>query len=296
MKLAAVVILYYPNGETITNIESYYDFFDRVFVFDNTDAEPDLKERLKKYPKIVYYHDYQNRGIAERLNAGARLAIAEGYTWLFTLDQDSYFSLSTLGDYLDIFYRFECKSDVAMFGIEHEACKLLQKEVAGPFSEIDHLITSGALVNLRLFDAIGGFDENLFIDLVDVEFSIRAKKAGFRIIKFNGIMFAHNIGRTVKRASIKSLFLLKKQKEIHSATRCYYMIRNSLYIQAKHKNYDRHLMYEYKRCAVDRVWGCLYYARDTWNIIRYIIRAKADFLNKKMGKLEEKPQPHLSDT
>ena len=287
MKLAAVVILYYPTAEAITNIESYYDFFDRVFVFDNTDAEPDLKERLQKYPKIAYHHDYHNAGISERLNQGARLAIQEGYTWLFTLDQDSYFSLETLGDYLDMFYRFENKTNVAMFGIEHEACKLKSREEAGLYSELDHLITSGTLVNLRLFDEIGGFDENLFIDLVDVEFSIRAKKAGFRIIKFNGIIFAHNIGKKVRRASIKSLFLIRKQKEIHSAIRCYYMLRNSLYVQEKHKNYDPYLMNEYKHSAVDRVWSCLYYARDSWKIIKYSIRAKSDYLNNKMGKIAD---------
>jgi rhamnosyltransferase len=287
MKLAAVVILYYPTAEAITNIESYYDFFDRVFVFDNTDAEPDLKERLQQYPKIAYHHDYRNAGISARLNQGAHLALQEGYTWLFTLDQDSYFSLETLGDYLNMFYRFESKTNVAMFGIEHEAYKLKSREAAGLYNEVDHLITSGTLVNLRLFDEIGGFDENLFIDLVDVEFSIRAKKAGFRIIKFNEIIFAHNIGKKVKRASIKSLFLVRKHKEIHSAIRCYYMLRNSLYVQEKHKNYDPYLMNEYKHSAVDRVWSCLYYARDSWNIIKYSIRAKSDYLNNKMGKIAD---------
>ena len=284
-RLAAVVILYHPTAETITNIASYYDFFDKVFIYDNTESGPELIEELESFSKIVYHHDHLNLGIAARLNAAAEEAIADGFNWLFTLDQDSYFSLETLSTYIEHFRSFQQQETVAMFGIEHEAYKL-QTLDKNYFSETDHLITSGTIVNLVTYQQIGPFDEQLFIDLVDIEYSIRARKCGYRIIQFHDLLFNHQIGKMVNRSSIKSLFLVKKNKEIHSPIRCYYIYRNSLYMQAKHKDYDPALMLEYRHSAIDRIWRCLFYARDSWHILRLLWKARSDFKQKKMGKME----------
>lgn len=74
------------------------------------------------------------------------------------------------------------------------------------------LITSGTLLNLSLFQKIGGFDENLFIDAVDHEYTIKSLLTGYKIIQFPCIQLTHQIGTLVKRASIKTLFLIKKIK------------------------------------------------------------------------------------
>ena len=219
------------------------------------------------------------------MNAAAEEAIADGFNWLFTLDQDSYFSLETLSTYIEHFRSFQQQETVAMFGIEHEAYKL-QTLDKNYFSETDHLITSGTIVNLVTYQQIGPFDEQLFIDLVDIEYSIRARKCGYRIIQFHDLLFNHQIGKMVNRSSIKSLFLVKKNKEIHSPIRCYYIYRNSLYMQAKHKDYDPALMLEYRHSAIDRIWRCLFYARDSWHILRLLWKARSDFKQKKMGKME----------
>lgn len=37
MKIAAVVTLYYQGEEALENISSYYNYVDKIFVFDNTE-------------------------------------------------------------------------------------------------------------------------------------------------------------------------------------------------------------------------------------------------------------------
>lgn len=62
-------------------------------------------------------------------------------------------------------------NDVAMFGINYDQSKInLTTQCEAVFSE--ELITSATLLNLSLFKVIGLFDENLFIDAVDYDYTI----------------------------------------------------------------------------------------------------------------------------
>lgn len=84
MRIAAVVILYYPDEYVVSNIKTYCDHIEKIIVFDNTETEPLLKEELLKLPKVEFYHDYKNEGIAKRLNAGAAMAIEQQFDRLLT--------------------------------------------------------------------------------------------------------------------------------------------------------------------------------------------------------------------
>ena len=86
MKLASVVVFYNPSDDNINNINAYKNIVDRVYVVDNSD---DDIVRLKDDKVIKYIKLGQNLGIAKALNVGAEHAIADGYEWLLTMDQDS---------------------------------------------------------------------------------------------------------------------------------------------------------------------------------------------------------------
>jgi rhamnosyltransferase len=152
---------------------------------------------------------------------------------------------------------------------------------------IDKMITSGMLLNLLLVEAIGWFDEQLFIDLVDYDYCIRAQQKGYFIIQFSNIHLYHEVGKEVYRSSIKTLFLVKKKKDLHSPLRCYYMYRNMLYLEEKYKSVQIPLVKEIRGIVMGNLKACIYYGRNTWKIIKYMIRARKDFNNMKMGKIEE---------
>ena len=92
MKIAAMIILYHPCQETIDNINSYYDYADKIYVFDNTEQQTILKDQLLLQTKISYHHNGRNEGIAKRLNEAAHLCIADEFDWLMHMDQDSGFT------------------------------------------------------------------------------------------------------------------------------------------------------------------------------------------------------------
>ncbi|MER3463640.1 MAG: hypothetical protein C4329_03655, partial [Chitinophagaceae bacterium] len=68
---------------------------------------------------LTYLHDGENRGIAARLNQACKLAIQEGFAWLLTMDQDSFFSDQMLDQYLHCCATYTQLNKVAQFGITY---------------------------------------------------------------------------------------------------------------------------------------------------------------------------------
>lgn len=285
MRIAALVILYRPDEYVVSNIKTYYDYVGKVIVFDNTETEPLLKQELLKLPKIEFYHDYKNEGIAKRLNEGAAMAIKQHFNWVFTMDQDSKFSEEAIKNYLKCFHQFENKEDVDIFGTKHNRLIKTSSEKCKP-TEIHELITSGSLLNLQSYKTIGSFDEALFIDSVDHDYCIRAKLKGFCLIEFSNINLFHEVGKQVYKSSVKTFFLLKKKKEIHSPLRCYYMYRNLLYLEKKYKDATGTIMKTVRKIVINQIKACIFYGRDTVKVIRYLFAAYQDFKMMKMGKIE----------
>ena len=286
MKIAAVVILYHPPQNVISNIESYYDFVDEIYVFDNSETPSETVSSFSSLSKIRYHHDSQNLGIAKRLNAACELALKKGFHWILTMDQDTCFSGDAINIYFNCFKQYKEKTNVAMFGTGFKRGDCWSDQVCTP-QKAYRLITSGMLLNLSMHKKIGGFDELLFIDLVDDEYCIAATKAGYAIIQFKNVCLSHNLGKEVYRSSIKSLYLLRKKKEIHSPLRCYYMYRNMLYIQEKYKGTNIKLVKEIRKIVVSHIKVCMLYGGEGWKIIKYLFAARRDFSSFRMGRIEK---------
>jgi rhamnosyltransferase len=281
-KVAAALIIYNPGHNLLQNMGSYYPFVDKIYVFDNSEQAAAIDWAL--YEKVEYHHDGENRGLPERLNAAAQKAIADGFGWLLTMDQDSSFSEQDMNRYLDGFYRFEKKSEVAVFGPVHSE-DLPGLKSKGEWQEADSLITSGALTSLACHQQVGGFDEALFIDAVDFEYGIRAKGAGFRLVQFTQVFMQHEVGRMVRRSSIKSLFLVKKSKSLHPPIRYYYMLRNYLYIQKKYSGKGLKQVRMIGGVVRSRIVNYLLYGRNSKELLHYVLLAYRHHKENKMGKL-----------
>jgi len=286
MKIAAVVILYHPQESALTNIKTYYDYVDKIFVFDNSEVKSALQDDLLKFSKIEFYQNFNNEGIAKRLNEACELALKEQYEWILTMDQDSSFSADAVNAYFHCFKQFKGKENIALFGTENKRYSNTSSDNCTA-ENVDKLITSGSLLNLSLFAKIGEFDEALFIDSVDYDYCFRASIAGYFIIQFSNIYLLHSIGKIVNRSSVKTLFILKKKKEIHTPLRLYYMYRNMLYLNKKYQDQEKEFSKQIRDYVMSRIKVCLFYGRDAWKTLKYLKAASSDFKKNKMGKIEK---------
>ncbi|MBU1730692.1 glycosyltransferase family 2 protein [Patescibacteria group bacterium] len=72
--------------------------------------------------------------------------------------------------------------------------------------EVDHVIGAFYLVRRSLFESLGGFDERFFVYLEDLDFSLRARQAGWRTVYLTEAQAFHAGGGTSRQVKARRLF------------------------------------------------------------------------------------------
>jgi rhamnosyltransferase len=89
---------------------------------------------------------------------------------------------------------------------------------------VGFLIASGSLIPTESLETLGGMEERLFIDYVDLEWCFRASAAGFGLYGAPAAELRHRQGDAVVRLR----WLGGRTVVCHSPLRLYYTIRNRL--------------------------------------------------------------------
>lgn len=288
MKIAATVILYEPKvEEVLNNINTFINYVDSIYLYDNTEVGRDFDYTRLNSSKVHYFRDGQNKGLSVRLNEASKKAISDQYKWLLTMDQDSFFLASTIQKFITGLSVYEDNNSIGVFGLSNTSSSTatINEINTGETIEVNHVITSGSVINLSVYNEVSGFDENLFIDGVDWDYCISLKLAGYSVIQFKNLFMEHQLGTRIMGASIKTLYLIKKEKYIHNPLRCYYLKRNMLYLQNKYKDYKLISIKEMTNHTNAHLKTCLYYGGDFIKTISMINKAKKDYKNNKMGNI-----------
>lgn len=234
LKIAATVILYNPEDDVFHNIESYANQVDKLIIVDNSiNNNEKLITKLKyTFTNIEYINNNCNLGIATALNIGCEKALEHKYGWILTMDQDSRFL--NFSNYIQCLYSLEDTSNIALLAANTMwyAESNLTTRVTCQYEEKFLVITSANLLNLKLFDKIGRFDDKLFIDMVDHDYCIRAQKNNFKILYFKDVFVDHSLGNLFQRKNIITGKIRNKIE--HNSQRTYYITRNYLYTWKKY--------------------------------------------------------------
>ena len=280
INLVGVVILYHPNvKETLDNIRTYAGHLNKLIVYDNSVLEtPSLADKLANLGLNIHYQYFGcNDGISKRLNQAAKEAIEEGYTHLLMMDQDSSFGQGIFEKYIQLVNKSNY-DQIAQFGVNTDPCLLSVSE--NP-TQTNHLITSGTIINLNIFQIIGNFDENLFIDYVDFEYAYRAMHFGYLNLKYDCIPMKHSLG--YRKEGISFLTFKKSARIIHPPIRVYYIIRNGLYLLFKLP----YMSTTSKREVKKSLWilkNDFLYHQNKIAVVSHFLQGISDFLLNKMGK------------
>lgn len=280
MNIAGVVILYHPDIQLLSeNIKTYVQGLKQLYVYDNSEIKtPGIEEALiKLHPSIQYHYFNANEGIAKRLNRAVEEATRNNYDYLLTMDQDSSFKEGDFEKY-KLQIQASAYSNVAQFGVNCQPHFTIVKDQP---EEVLTLITSGSIVNLSLIKNIGPFNEALFIDFVDAEFSYRVIRSGYINLMFSNIILNHALGKLIEG---RSLVNFKKTLRItHSPIRVYYIIRNGLYLLFKAKDLTATMKKDVLRC-IKILKNDLIYNPALASVYIHLFSGIFDFLRGKMGK------------
>ena len=230
--VSAVIVSYNPSADVLANIAALRPQVDSIVVVDNGSSEQNLAmlRRGRSEFDFELIENGCNLGIAAALNIGIREAKAKGCFWVALFDQDS----TVEPGFIDLMREaYESSANPSQVGI---VCPAYLDRLTGitlplPRSKAGEVVatpTSGSLIPVERFDKLGPFNESLFMDYVDVEFSLRNRRAGYSIVQSSQAVLHHSMGRITRHRVFGRWFTSTN----HSAARRYYITRNRLWLLA----------------------------------------------------------------
>jgi len=175
----------------------------------------------------------KNVGIARALNEICRYYKAKGYEWVLTLDDDSVCPENLMEEYC----KFLSLENIGILSprIFDRAIGDIDEISYDDYSEVDACITSASLLNLCAWENVGGFWDDLFIDMVDFDICWSLKEKGYRVVRVNSVSLLHELGHS-------SIAVFRGNNVAvlnHSPQRYYYIFRNTIAVGRKnHRRYQ----------------------------------------------------------
>ena len=188
-RVCAVVVSFHPEAEVAENLRALRGQVQGLVVVDNGSGADEvgmLQGALAELAGEVetgLIENGMNVGIAAALNRGVQWAMARGYGWVLLFDQDSAATPGYVASMLEGFAASRFGERLAIlvpkyvdrrFGSVLEAPR-------GKTEGLEAATTSGSLMPVTVFERAGWFAEELFIDGVDYEYSLRVRRLGYGI-------------------------------------------------------------------------------------------------------------------
>ena len=235
-RVVAVVVTYFPALAALAQaVESLRAQVDGVVIVDNTDA-PELAIDTSVFgPGVTVLRQDHNHGIGQAQNRGIAHARQLGATHVLLLDQDSLPPAQLVASLLRTLQG--AGPDVAAVGpvcrdvktgqplalIQRRGWRIRRIAPEGltqPVS-VDYIPASGTLIALAALARIGALREDYFIDRIDVEWCLRARRRGWAVLVDCGVELRHDLGRRPVR-------LLGRTVYVGHDFRAGYHVRNSV--------------------------------------------------------------------
>lgn len=229
-----MVTVYNSEKSLIDHVGTYINQVGALYIIDNSETSNDklVRQLAAVYPKVKYIKNDGNLGLGVALNRAAQLAIAGGFTHLLMMDDDSSMPEGAIAQLYStaVTHLAEPIGIVSATQMDLSGRQRVSGKRKDTFTVAQTAITAGSLLSLAAYQCVGPFQEDLFIDWVDIEYSFRLKKHCYQILLDNRVKMIHRIGI---RKQVKLLGLIPYRWRSHSPTRLYYKFRNSLFVMKR---------------------------------------------------------------
>lgn len=178
---------------------------DLVVLVDNS-TTPGVKSQIDEVRNLmpvpcVVIHNNQNLGVARALNIGVQVASEFGCQTVYLLDGDAVVDADFFRSERDLLERLEVELGGRLGAVvpivTDPEPSVSPPSMARGWSPVRSIITSGTLVRLSTIRAVGGFNEALFVEGVDFDFSARIRSAGMILARVNRVLVKQPFGQPV---------------------------------------------------------------------------------------------------
>jgi rhamnosyltransferase len=291
-KIFCIIVIFLPNIKELKKLLSQHKKNFSNIILVNNSPEISLKSFISSQIKII--NNAKNIGLASALNVGILEAKKHGAEMIALFDQDTKLPSNFSQQMLQYINEYQTDKPVAVYSpIYHnnvidETAKHINfkpfRLIRGAIDESDYahphyVITSGSFIPMEVLDDIGLMCEELFIDFVDIEWCLRARRHGYEVVAINKVMIYHHLGDY-------PVHIMNHRYPIHSPLRMYYYFRNAMYLYGLHEIELNWKLVDGAR-NLFRFLFYMLFVKDRPTYFKYIIMGYYHGLIKKMGKLEE---------
>lgn len=182
------LVLYYPDERLLGRIDRIVKLGYRLYVFDNSPYDAMDKSILFRSRQSLYLTAGKNMGLGYSLSTLCATAYAHGFQRLLFLDQDTAISDDTL-QYIN---RFSMDMSSAEKEVYIAVVFSGKKAASGGIVDTSLAISSGSLFALETLKKVGWHNEKYFVDCVDYELCLRARRHGYKVgVVYNTPGFDH---------------------------------------------------------------------------------------------------------
>lgn len=266
-RVACVVVTYNPDMDLLrASLDALRDEPCSVTVVDNGSANiAELRHEIDRHD-VTLVALGANEGIASAQNHGIRLQADADF--VFLLDQDTVTPPGIIAALLDDAHHLHMEGlRLAAIGLPYRdyytgrpaaAFRTMDGQIrrldlsgdTGRFSETDFVIASGSFIPMATLKDVGMMEEDLFIDLVDLEWCLRATSAGYRCVLSLSHAISHRIGDRRARLFGRSITM-------HAPIRNYYFTRNCLLLA--------------QRSYIPMCWKRYFLSRASFSLVAFVL-------------------------
>lgn len=281
-----MIVTYHPSPAMVAQFHEVLSQVDEVVVVDNASSSDEVQMLREASNELGFrlIENVENLGIAEALNQGVRTVKESGHSWVLLLDQDSKLTEGFVEQMLNTWSTHPQKKLLAAIHPRYlDPNTGFQSAVrrasdGGPVTSM----TSGAIMPTWVFDKIGWFASEYFIDCVDTEYCFRIRAAGYVIADSPHAELDHATGNS-KACDILGF---RFRPTHHNALRRYYMSRNRIVVFRKYISiFPRWVLASMYDSVRDTV-KCLLGEPDRSVKLRRILLGTWDGLTGRMGRRE----------
>lgn len=242
--IIGLIAMYMPKPNEIGNISKYIGELDYCYLLDDSaqDNSAVVQNLLDENPsKVEYYMNPYNMGLVGSVNNGFRMAIEKGADWVLVMNPDGTFqnnAISIFKKYISQNYTEDVGIICPVFNIDRRP-----KEAGIGTREVRYPDMTGCLYNTRILSQIGFYDQKTYFYGLDLEYCLRVKKNGYRIIECSEAVLNHKPAETYDvKLFGKTIFKCGKD----TPQRYYYQFRSAYYIWKKYHSFYCFAFHVYK--------------------------------------------------
>lgn len=291
-RIYAVLVTYNPRIDALKlAIEHLLEQLDYVVICNNSSSNIELNS---KDVHTLNFND--NLGIAKAQTIGMDWAFSNGADFILQMDQDSKPTDGMVSSLLRCYNELRAKSiNVGLVGIQmfdestsqprHARLSKGKPVENTPYRIVRETVSSGSLIPKSVYREVGGMDDDLFIDGVDLEYCWRLRAHGYEIIRNTSALLAHRLGDRQK----KILGFLTVNFH-DNPVRHYYLSRNTIHLVVR-----SYTPFNWKLSSVCKILFKLVmypiFLNQGRERLRYMIRGLCAGFTGKYGRIDKESKP-----